>query len=118
LGFILHGNDPGSKILTPGIKKEEQTFDKENPIFTGVRFIHEGETIARPKCEKLPDKVQVIARSSSNQPCIMCYDDNKNGRVVVDTGYTKLFEHCYTYTAGTDRYFVNALCWLGKTFNE
>ena len=48
----------------------------------------------------------------------MCYDDYRNGRVVVDTGYTKLYEEHYTQTAGTDRYFVNALCWLGKTYNE
>jgi hypothetical protein len=95
LGFTLYGNDPGSKDLVPGTNKEVQTFDKDHPIFTGVRKIHEGETIARPKCEKLPPKVQVIARSSSNQPCIMCYDDLKNGRVVVDTGYTKLYKENY-----------------------
>jgi hypothetical protein len=80
--------------------------------------IHEGETIARPKCQKLPNIVKEIARSSSNQPCIMCYDDLKNGRVVLDTGYTKLYKEYYPNTAGTDRYFVNALCWLGKTYNE
>ena len=99
-------------------KNERQTFNKEHEIFTGVLHIHEGETIAIPKCNKLPDKVQVIARSSTNQPCIMCYDDYRNGRVVVDTGYTKLYEEHYTQTAGTDRYFVNALCWIGKTYNE
>ena len=78
------------------MKNEMQTFDKEHPIFSGVLRIHEGETIARPKCDKLPEKVKVIARSSSNQPCIMCYDDFKTGRVLVDTGYTKLFKQVYT----------------------
>jgi hypothetical protein len=96
LGFTLHGNDPGSKILKAGMNNEMQTFDKTHPIFTGVLCIHEGETIARPKCDKLPEKVSVIARSSSNQPCIMCYDDFKRGRVVVDTGYTKLYKENYT----------------------
>jgi hypothetical protein len=57
-----------------------------------VLNIHEGVTIARPKSNQLPKNVKTIARSSSNQPCIMCYDDFKNGRVVVDTGYTKLYD--------------------------
>jgi hypothetical protein len=96
LGFTLHGNDPGSKILEPGMNKQKQSFNKEHAIFTGVLKIHEGETLAYPKCEKLPPKVEVIARSSTNKPCIMCYDDLKNGRVVVDTDYTKLYKEYYT----------------------
>jgi len=47
----------------------------------------------------------------------MCYDNSKYGRVIVDTGYTKLYKEFYRSKAATDRYFVNALCWLGKTYN-
>jgi hypothetical protein len=113
----LYGNDRGIQIIeaTEG-PLQQKTFDKKHEIFTGVLKIHEGDTIARPKCNPLPKGVNEIARSSANQPCIMWFDDNKNGRIVVDTGYTKLFRENYRLTAGTDRYFVNAVCWLGKTY--
>ena len=115
MGFTLWGNDEACQILDSGYN-QRQTFDKNHEIFTGVLHIYEGETIARPKCDILPKGVKTIARSSSDKPCIMCYDDLRNGRIVVDTGFTKLYEECYRKTAGTSRYFVNALCWLGKTY--
>lgn len=53
MGFTLHGNDPGTKILAGGLN-EKQKFDRRHEIFKGVLNIHEGVTIARPKCDQLP----------------------------------------------------------------
>ena len=97
MGFILHGNDPGTQILKcEADSLLKQTFLKGHDIFTGVLNIYEGFTIAKPKTPKLPILVKELARSSSGEPCIMCFDDQDNGRIVIDTGYTKLFEENYT----------------------
>ena len=71
----------------------------------GVLNIHEGVTIARPN-GPLPGNVKTLAVSSSGYPCIMCYDENESlGRIVIDTGYTKLYKEFYRVTAGTGIYF-------------
>ncbi|CDW85859.1 UNKNOWN [Stylonychia lemnae] len=115
LGFTLHGNDPGCQVLIPStsIIPEKGKFSVHE-IFTGiVGKIHEGVTIARPK-GVLPPSIQVIAKSSSDKPCIMCYDDQNFGRVVIDTGFTKLYQQFYKKTAGTSKYIQNAVVWINR----
>ncbi|CDW74655.1 UNKNOWN [Stylonychia lemnae] len=115
LGFTLHGNDPGCKVLFPStsIIPEKGKFSVHE-IFTGiVCSIHEGVTIARPK-GMLPPSIKVVAKSSSDEPCIMCYDNENLGRVVIDTGFTKLFQHNYKETAGTSYYIKNAVVWINR----
>lgn len=65
MGFTLYGNDEGNEILDSG-HNQKQTFEKDHEIFTGVLYIHEGVTIARPKCDNLPEGVITIARSSAD----------------------------------------------------
>jgi len=52
----------------------------------------------------------VLAQSTDNNPVILCAENDSGGRVVVDTGFTKLWVKWQS--AGTDRYVCNATVWL------
>lgn len=65
-------------------------FDKTSIIFAGINSLYEGITI----CYPYPNNgyLTTLATGTDGQPCICKLDRcNYGGRVIVDTGHTKLF---------------------------
>jgi len=113
VGCTLVGNNYGTKTLAYGNSKVNGQFDKEHIIFAGINNLYEGVTICYPAQDS---KLNVLATGSDGKPCILNCEVGKSnyengGRVVVDTGFTKLFVE-YWATAGQARYVVNATVWL------
>lgn len=93
-------------------------------LFTGIQHLYEGVTISHPAPSA---HFQSIATATDGHIAIAVLDpipskfnidreckvDRKVGRIVVDTGFTKLFVSWDT--AGTERYIVNASIWLVGT---
>jgi len=105
----LIGCDPGDKILRFGNPTETGFYDKKHIIFAGVNSLHEGITISYPDNTT---QVTVLATNSSGHPCICCLESNEQrGRLVIETGYTKLFKG-YWEKAAQARYVVNVSVWL------
>eukprot|EP00928_Gymnodinium_smaydae_P015734 TRINITY_DN15828_c0_g2_i1.p1 TRINITY_DN15828_c0_g2~~TRINITY_DN15828_c0_g2_i1.p1 ORF type:complete len:479 (-),score=66.82 TRINITY_DN15828_c0_g2_i1:254-1618(-) len=125
-GIQLEGNDKGGQIMyahadgkTPG------HLTRHHLIMTGLRALFEGVTISYlPKIGPL----KVVA-TYSNGPGYMgkpycavadgevyrrCKVPGKGcrGRVVIDGGFTKLYDEYWAQTAGTERYVKNASTWL------
>ncbi|KAF2070121.1 hypothetical protein CYY_008561 [Polysphondylium violaceum] len=104
------GSDPGQKNLSLGKGSETQKF-ASHLITSGIVTLFEGRTVSY--FEKVPEKLEVIATSSGNNPIIACSlaTQEKNcGRVIVDTGFTKLLDEFFN--AGIERYVKNACVWL------
>eukprot|EP01089_Gocevia_fonbrunei_P012088 TRINITY_DN2765_c0_g1_i2.p1 TRINITY_DN2765_c0_g1~~TRINITY_DN2765_c0_g1_i2.p1 ORF type:complete len:377 (+),score=72.13 TRINITY_DN2765_c0_g1_i2:705-1835(+) len=109
VGATLIGYTSGDRILSYGNPLTPGEFTSDHLIFAGVNYLHEGVTICYP--EPL-GKLNVLATSSNGKPCIACTERSENGgRIVVDTGFTKLFP-AYWSKAGQARYIVNATVWL------
>jgi len=115
----LQGNDPGTQIMRAAADcSQKLTFSRSHPIATGLNNLYEGFTICYPT--STPQPLKILATSSSGRPNIMYVEEGKNkssGRVVIDCGFTKLFEQCWT-TTGTARYVVNATCWLSGFLDD
>jgi len=106
----LKDSTKGNKILTVGEGKKSGQFAR-HLLTTGIVNLHEGNTICYPT--KLNDKFQVLATSTDNHPCMMYSEAGvKQGRIVVDCGFTKLYSHNWEKTAGTERYVRNIAVWL------
>jgi len=52
-----------------------------------------------------------VADAEVYRRCSAPYEMGR-GRVVVDGGFTKLYDECWNKTAGTERYVKNASAWL------
>jgi hypothetical protein len=116
-GMVVEGNDPGQKLMCAAANcSKPQTFRKMHPVLRGIQKLYEGVTISHPSPAIPPFPVKVLATSSSNHPNIMYVDEEngregRHGRVIIDCGFTKLFESRWD-SAGTARYVKNAACWL------
>jgi hypothetical protein len=129
----LHGNNPGDRFITvddskckDGVVRERLSpgrfSNKANnhPLTTGLATLYEGKTIAFPRQNghELPLPWHALAvggtlEESTARPISMYRGDvsgNKCGRVVVDTGYTKLWLNWGV--GGTERYVCNTTAWL------
>jgi len=118
----LDGDVPAGKNLTLGVATETGKFG-EHLITTGLKTLYEGVTVSYPK-EKSLGKLEIVATGTDNFPVVLCAEpqykrgdgqtvgtlESKRGRVVVDTGFTKLWVQWKS--AGTARYFGNAAVWL------
>jgi hypothetical protein len=106
----IYGNENGGRVLPPQQGGGKNSGFIKHLITTGLSQIHEGITISVVP-EKSPFKA--IMWSSSNTIAIGYVDaDKTRGRVVLDTGFTKLMPQFWNQTAGTSRYIGNAVCWL------
>ena len=114
-GCELVGNDHGASNLVFGDDPSEAgRFDAEHLIFSGINRLFEGITICFPHVvdKELYEKVVVCATSTYDQPVICRVPSTETtGRVVIDTGFTKLFPQFWK-TDGQARYIVNACVWL------
>ncbi|CAF3153360.1 unnamed protein product [Rotaria socialis] len=109
--YLLEGNTPGQGTLKPSPDPfTSGHFLQDHLIMAGIESLYEGITICYPRAQH--SELQVLATSTNGHSCILCRDiDDSKGRVVVDVGFTKLFEQ-YWNTAGTGRYVINVSCWL------
>ena len=83
--------------------------DNRNLVFTGIESIYEGETIASIKG---PTKeYRSIMRASDGQ-VVTGVHDRDGVRIMIDGGFTRLFDSRWDRTAGTARFVTNAACWL------
>eukprot|EP01132_Coremiostelium_polycephalum_P008234 gene8234-10120_t len=107
------GVDPGTKTLTlaSGNKVDTQQF-KSHLITSGIVSLYEGRTVSYFS-GTIPESMDVLAKSSAGNPIILCSNNKlaaNCGRIVVDTGYTKLLDEFFS--AGIERYIKNACVWL------
>jgi hypothetical protein len=61
----------------------------------------------------MPEKIfSVFAINSNDEPMVLYAEESEShGRIIIDTGYTKLFPE-YWDTAGTNIYVSNCMVWL------
>jgi hypothetical protein len=124
--IFLDGNDRGSQIMrvhsdgtTPG------HLTRHHLIMTGLNSLYEGVTISHLS-RVGPLKVlatynngpgyvgraySAVADAEVYQRCRAPYKIGR-GRLVIDGGFTKLYDECWSKTAGTERYVKNASAWL------
>eukprot|EP00696_Hemimastix_kukwesjijk_P018900 gnl/Hemi2/7997_TR2755_c0_g1_i1.p1 gnl/Hemi2/7997_TR2755_c0_g1~~gnl/Hemi2/7997_TR2755_c0_g1_i1.p1 ORF type:complete len:405 (+),score=144.48 gnl/Hemi2/7997_TR2755_c0_g1_i1:126-1340(+) len=109
-GCTLTGDTPAGRILVAGHPNTPGNFDPEHLIFAGIERLYEGVTICYPT--PVENAFKTLATSTDGNPCICVMErSEKGGRVVLDTGWTKLYQNFWT-TAGQPRYVVNACVWL------
>jgi hypothetical protein len=83
-------------------------FDEKHIVFAGINNLYEGITICYPNT---PGKLTTLATGTDGKTCIACMErSDKGGRVIVDTGFTKLY--CNWNSAGQARYVINATVFL------
>eukprot|EP01122_Echinamoeba_exundans_P004862 TRINITY_DN1507_c0_g1_i1.p1 TRINITY_DN1507_c0_g1~~TRINITY_DN1507_c0_g1_i1.p1 ORF type:complete len:376 (+),score=46.52 TRINITY_DN1507_c0_g1_i1:60-1187(+) len=108
----LECNVEGVKVFTGGVAWPEFTKlpNAGRAILSGLENLYEGTTIAEFKA--LGGGFETLAKNSQNKTAVVYrdVDDQKRGRIMVDTGYTKIWEGWGT--PGTARYFMNAAVWL------
>ena len=113
--LLLGGNYYGCKILSeaegekgweyPGFYNGKNL----NLVFTGIESIYEGNTIAT--IQGPTSAYRSIMRASDGQVVTGVHD--RNGvRILIDGGFTRLYETFWDQTAGTARFVTNAACWL------
>lgn len=122
----LEGNDEGGQIMrahTDGLTPGHLT--KQHLIMTGLNSLFEGVTISYLK-NNGPLKILATynhGRGYSGKPYCAVADGEVyrrcrtpykigRGRIVIDGGFTKLYDEHWGKTAGTGRYVLNASTWL------
>eukprot|EP01133_Synstelium_polycarpum_P015496 gene15496-18405_t len=107
----VKGNETGTKDLTLGLGTETQKF-ASHLITSGIVNLYEGITIS--SMSKVPNTLSVLGTSSAGNAIMFHSNDSalpqNCGRVVIDTGFTKLMNNYYS--AGVERYIKNACVWL------
>lgn len=111
-GMKFIGNYLGNNILN---KSEELsakgTFYQNHPFAYGINNFYEGWTISHPI--NLHPDFKIFALNSEGNPNVIYAEENENhGRIIIDTGYTKLWDTWWNTTAGTRQYVSNANVWL------
>lgn len=110
LGMKLEGNDPGRQTLNARTSPDENGFDSEHVIFTGIENLYEGYTIARV-IYPTTSPITTIAKSSHGYP-VTCILDDGYHHLVIDGGFTRLFPQVWNVTPGTSRFVKNISAWL------
>jgi hypothetical protein len=109
-GYMIKGDENGGRVIGQQTRGGSSTGFVKHLITTGLKFIHEGETISI-----IPNKkpIKPLMWSSTNTIAIGYVDSEASkGRMVFDSGYTKWNEELFFGTPGTARYCANAICWL------
>jgi len=85
---------------------------KANPIMSGVSSLYEGVKVSFPEMDDV-DRFKVLASSSAGHPTIFVKDMTRafpsTGRVLVDTGYSKMM---HVGNPDVIRYLCNVGVWL------
>jgi hypothetical protein len=109
IGTSFSGDKMADQILVPGPKLAPGYFI-EHALTQGVNNLYEGITI----CTIKPmSGVTVLGQSHDGQLCLGCFEQD-NQRIVLDTGFTKLFRDRFQKSAGIARYLCNIAFWLAR----
>lgn len=109
IGTEFSGNKMADQILIPGGKLKSGCF-VEHPLTQGINQLYEGITISTIHPAQ---NLTILAQSHDGQNCMACFEKGKQ-RIVLDTGFTKLYADRFYRTAGTARYFRNIAFWLAR----
>ncbi|GIF23111.1 uncharacterized protein YegL [Actinoplanes tereljensis] len=103
------GNKQADHVMVPG-SEHSPGFFIEHQLTQGVNNLYEGITI----CTIHPAPgVTILGQSHDGQQCLGCYED-ENRRIVLDTGFTKLYPDRLHRSAGLGRYLSNIAFWLAR----
>lgn len=107
-GVAMYGDSYGDQVL--GIQRVDGApgIIPNHPITTGIVSFYEGITISEVKVR---DELTPLIYASDGK-VVTAYYDKHSRRALVDGGFTRLYWKWYT--AGTDRYVVNAAAWLAN----
>ncbi|KAM9979782.1 hypothetical protein ACTFIZ_006021 [Dictyostelium cf. discoideum] len=115
-GIVADGNEPGKQDLTLGNGLDKQHFSS-HLVTSGIVNLYEGITISSfADITPANGKLEVLASSSQGNKIMLVSStdptkvDANCGRVVIDSGFTKLFAQFFS--AGTSRYVKNCCVWL------
>jgi len=82
---------------------------RKHLVCTGLESMYEGSTISHVKGPR--SQRRAIIKSSDNRIVTACHDKNQC-RIMIDGGYTRLYEDLWECSAGIERFVTNAACWL------
>jgi hypothetical protein len=118
-GLSLAGNYVGDQVLKEqtdaggggggGLYTDGGVGFRKHLICTGLESMYEGITIA--SVQGPASQRRAIIKSSDNNIVTACHDRG-HARILIDGGFTRLFEDRWARTAGTERFVTNAACWL------
>ena len=109
IGTSFSGNVTADGIMTPWDEVKPGHFI-EHQLTHGVNNLYEGITI----CTIQPVKgLTILGQSHDGQMNIACFERGQE-RIVLDTGFTKLFDGLFQRVAGTARYLRNIAFWLAR----
>jgi hypothetical protein len=108
-GSSFSGNRGGDKVMVPGPPDTPGRF-VEHQLTQGVNNLYEGITICT--IDPVPG-VTILGKSHDGQRCLGCFEQ-EGQRVVLDTGFTKLYRDYYHKSAGLGRYLSNIAFWLAR----
>lgn len=109
VGTSFSGNKMADHIMIPAEKLAPGHFI-EHPLTQGVNNLYEGITICT--IQSATD-LTFLGQSHDGQICMACFEQDKR-RIVLDAGFTKLYNDRFERTAGTARYVRNIAFWLAK----
>jgi hypothetical protein len=109
IGSRFSGNTPGDRVMVPGAKRKRGYFI-EHPLTQGVNNLYEGITICT--IADAPG-VTILGTSHDGQSCLGCFE-SESRRIVLDTGFTKLYTEYFHKSAGLGRYLSNIAFWLAR----
>ena len=99
----------GDKVMVPGPPDTTGRF-VEHQLTQGVNNLYEGITICT--IDPVPG-ITILGKSHDGQRCLGCFE-REGQRVVLDTGFTKLYSVYYHKSAGLGRYLSNIAFWLAR----
>ncbi|TYB38306.1 VWA domain-containing protein [Micromonospora sp. AP08] len=110
IGCRFSGDKQADRVMTPGAERSRGHF-LDHQLTQGVNNLYEGITICT--IDAAPPTVTLLGRSHDGQYCMGCYEADGR-RVVLDTGFTKLYPDRLHRSAGLGRYLSNIAFWLAK----
>ncbi len=109
IGSRFSGNKMADRVMVPGPQRSRGHF-VEHQLTQGVNNLYEGITICT--IHDAP-AVTLLGQSHDGQFCLGCFE-SEGRRVVLDTGFTKLYPDRLHRSAGLGRYLANIAFWLAK----
>jgi uncharacterized protein YegL len=109
IGTRFSGDKMADQIMTPWDQVAPGHFI-EHQLTHGVNNLYEGVTI----CTIRPvEGLTILGQSHDGQLNIACFERGQE-RIVLDTGFTKLYNGYFQRAAGTARYLRNIAFWLAR----
>jgi hypothetical protein len=106
--ITLKGNFEGDKLLSEVSSSDEVGFTP-HLVLTGIESIYEGITISAVRGPAI--QFRSLMRSSDRK-VVTALHDKEHQRILIDGGFTRLYEDKWARTAGTSRFVTNAARWL------